>query len=126
MKDCVHELSVTLEDIMNGKTKKLAIIRDRLCNKCNGQGGEGVSQCDKCEGSGLITKLIQIGASIYSQSTIHCSDCNGEGETVSKRCIKCNGKKVCKEKKIIEVYIDKGVTDKYQYRFYGESDEFPG
>jgi len=45
MKDCAHELSVSLEDIMNGKTTKLAITRERLCGECNGNGGEGVATC---------------------------------------------------------------------------------
>jgi len=31
-----------------------------------------------------------------------------------------------KEKKIIEVDIDKGTPDKYPYTFHGEADEYPG
>ena len=33
---------------------------------------------------------------------------------------------MCKEKKIIEVAIDKGTPNNYQYKFNGEADEFPG
>jgi len=33
---------------------------------------------------------------------------------------------VVKEKKIIEVDIDKGTPDKYEYKFHGEADEYPG
>jgi len=33
---------------------------------------------------------------------------------------------VCKEKKIIEVSIDKGTPNNYQYKFHGEADEYPG
>jgi len=103
MKDCTFELSVTLEDIMSGKTKKLAITRDRLCTGCNGAGGEGVANCNTCNGRGMVTKMQQLGPSMYTQSTVHCSDCKGNGETVKMKCKKCNGKKVCKDKKILEV-----------------------
>merc|ERR1711976_945974 len=41
-------------------------------------------------------------------------------------CKTCNGKKVVKEKKIIEVAIDKGSPNNCQYTFHGEADEFPG
>ena len=37
-----------------------------------------------------------------------------------------DGTRLCKEKKVIEVNIDKGTPDKYQYTFHGEADEYPG
>jgi len=61
MKDCAHELSVSLADIMNGKTSKLAITRDRLCSECKGKGGEGVATCSACKGRGMVTKMTQFG-----------------------------------------------------------------
>lgn len=69
-----------------------------------------------------------IGPGMYSQSTSKCPDCNGRGEKIDHKnvCHNCNGKKVCKEKKMIEVEIDKGVPDGKEYTFYGEADEYPG
>jgi len=34
--------------------------------------------------------------------------------------------KIVKEKKILEVQIDKGTPNNYQYKFNGEADELPG
>jgi DnaJ family protein A protein 2 len=42
------------------------------------------------------------------------------------KCKTCDGKKVVKEKKIIEVQIDKGAPNGEKYVFHGEADEFPG
>ena len=42
------------------------------------------------------------------------------------KCKNCNGKKVVKEKKILEVQIDKGAPDQEKYVFHGEADEYPG
>jgi len=74
----------------------------------------------------MVTKMTQFGPGMYSQSTSPCTDCRGEGETCKKKCRKCQGKKVVREKKILEVYIDKGAIDKHQYKFTGEADEAPG
>jgi DnaJ-class molecular chaperone len=42
------------------------------------------------------------------------------------KCKNCNGKKVVKEKKVLDVEIDKGSPNNSQYTFHGEADEFPG
>jgi len=65
---------------------------------------------------------------MYTQSQGPCDDCRGKGEVIddANKCKTCMGKKVTKEKKIIEVDIDKGTPDKYHYTFHGEADEYPG
>jgi DnaJ family protein A protein 2 len=35
-----HQVKVTLEDLYNGKTTKIAVNRDRICPKCEGKGGK--------------------------------------------------------------------------------------
>ena len=37
-KDVVHQLSVSLEDLYNGTTRKLALQKNVICNKCDGKG----------------------------------------------------------------------------------------
>jgi DnaJ family protein A protein 2 len=72
--------------------------------------------------------MQQLGPGMYSQSTRPCDDCNGQGEVISEKdkCKTCDGKKVVKEKKIIEVQIDKGAPNGEKYVFHGEADEYPG
>lgn len=36
-KDCVHQLSVTLEELYNGSTRKLGVTRKVICDKCQGK-----------------------------------------------------------------------------------------
>lgn len=65
---------------------------------------------------------------MHTQSQGHFDDCRGKGEVIDEanKCKTCNGKKVCKEKKVIEVAIDKGTPSNGQYTFHGEADEYPG
>uniref|UniRef100_A0A8I3NT95 Uncharacterized protein n=1 Tax=Canis lupus familiaris TaxID=9615 RepID=A0A8I3NT95_CANLF len=39
-KNVVHQLSVTLEDLYNGATRKLALQKNVICDKCEGRGGK--------------------------------------------------------------------------------------
>uniref|UniRef100_A0A8C0DPS8 Chaperone DnaJ C-terminal domain-containing protein n=1 Tax=Balaenoptera musculus TaxID=9771 RepID=A0A8C0DPS8_BALMU len=42
------------------------------------------------------------------------------------RCKSCNGRKIVREKKILEVHIDKGMKDGQKITFHGEGDQEPG
>ena len=67
-KPVLHPLKVTLEDLYNGKTTKVAVSRDRICNKCDGRGGKAgaVKSCSGCNGKGMRTKMTQLGPGMYS------------------------------------------------------------
>ncbi len=47
---------------------------------------------------------------MIQQIRSHCSDCDGQGEKINAKdkCKTCDGKKIVRERKIIEVHIDKG------------------
>ena len=126
--DTLYPLAVTLEDLYNGKVKKIAINRNRTCVDCNGEGGSRAQDCRDCRGKGRVMKMQQIGPGMYTQSVGTCDTCSGEGRIVDPkyRCKKCKGKRVLEEKKVIEVQIDKGAPNKHRYNFHGESDEAPG
>jgi DnaJ family protein A protein 2 len=126
----VHQLEVTLEDLYNGKTSKLAVTRNQLCTTCKGSGaksGVNASQCRKCDGRGFRIIIKQMGPMIQQMQTV-CDACGGKGENIREedKCKSCKGKKVSKEKKILQVYIDKGMKNGQKITFAGESDEEPG
>ena len=105
-KSVLKPLKVKLEDVYNGKTAKMQITRDRICETCNGKGASkegGVKTCDACNGRGMRTKMMQLGPGMYSQSTGPCDVCRGEGEMIKDkdRCKACKGNKVVKLKKLI-------------------------
>jgi len=129
--DIVHEIVCSLEDMYKGKTTKLAVTRSVICTKCEGSGArEGISagKCATCDGSGVKIIVKQFGPGMIQQMRTVCNDCGGKGESLKEedKCKNCKGKKTTKEKKILQVYIDKGMKHGQKVVFSGEADEYPG
>jgi len=129
--DIVHEIQVTLEDLYKGKTSKLAVTRNVICTTCEGNGtktGVASGKCKVCDGKGMRIIIRQLGPGMVQQMQTMCSDCGGTGETISEddKCKTCKGKKVNKDKKILQVYVDKGMKHGQKITFAGEADEAPG
>jgi DnaJ homolog subfamily A member 2 len=129
--DVAHTLNVSLEDLYKGKMSKLAIIRNRVCAPCKGTGAskpEAVRGCSTCDGSGVRIMLNQIGPGMVQQVQTRCPSCHGAGETIADRfkCTACGGNKVSKERKVLEVYVDRGMANGQKIVFSGEANENPG
>ncbi|MCL4122160.1 UNVERIFIED_CONTAM: hypothetical protein GTU68_038758 [Idotea baltica] len=128
-KDVVHQLTVTLEELYNGATRKLSLQKFVICGKCEGVGGKKPPEkCPTCRGSGMQVRIQQLGPGMVSQVQSMCSECRGAGERVNQkdRCKTCEGRKVVREKKILEVNIDKGMEDGQKIMFSGAGDQEPG
>ncbi|XP_023029781.1 dnaJ heat shock protein family (Hsp40) member A4-like [Leptinotarsa decemlineata] len=128
-KDVVHQLTVTLEELYKGAVRKLALQKNIICDKCEGRGGKkgAVEQCPTCRGSGMQVQVQQLGPGMLQQIQSVCSDCRGQGERINPkdRCKQCLGKKVVRDRKVLEVHIDKGMTDGQKIIFNGEGDQEP-
>merc|ERR1719220_1956238 len=129
-KNLVHQLSVSLEDMYNGTVRKLALQKNVICPACDGIGGKegAVVRCTNCRGSGMQVRIQQLGPGMMQQIQSMCGECQGQGERIDPklRCKKCNGRKVNRERKILEVSVDKGMADSQKITFSGEGDQEPG
>ncbi|XP_078358272.1 dnaJ homolog subfamily A member 1-like [Oculina patagonica] len=129
-KDMIHQLKVSLEDMYNGTTRQLALQKNVICSKCEGRGGKkgAVVTCNTCHGSGMYVRINQIAPGMVQQIQTQCRDCGGNGERISDkdRCKNCQGRKTVKERKILEVHIDKGMKDGQKISFTSEGDQEPG
>jgi len=129
-KNLMHQLSVSLEDMYNGATRKLALQKNVICGDCDGQGGKegAVQRCPNCRGTGMQVRIQQLGPGMMQQIQSMCSECHGQGERIDPklRCKKCTGRKVTRERKILEVSVDKGMGDGQKITFSGEGDQEPG
>jgi len=96
-KDCVHQLSVTLSELYNGATRRLALRKSIICTGCSGHGGKegSVKKCDACQGSGMQMQIRHIAPGMVQQVQSVCRSCQGQGERINEkdRCKQCSGKK---------------------------------
>ncbi len=105
--DVNHPIKVSLEDLYNGKTVKLAINRSVMV---------GESQvCNACDGQGVVIELRQIALGMVQQVQKRCANCNGEGHIYQSK----------KERKVLEVHIEKGMKNGQKVVFSGMADEKP-
>ena len=128
-KDVAHVLKVSLEDVYKGKMTKLALSKTVLCQQCEGSGAKekGMkSTCSDCRGAGIKMVVRQIGPMIQQMQTV-CPTCRGQGKSIDPAnvCRSCNGKCTSKERKILEVHIEKGMQHEETIRFAGEGDQQP-
>lgn len=105
--DVNHPIKVSLEDLYNGKTVKLAINRQVLVGD--------PKMCSTCDGQGVVVELRQIALGMVQQIQRHCHDCEGEGYIAKKK----------KERKVLEVLVEKGMKHNQKITFRGMADEKP-
>jgi DnaJ family protein A protein 2 len=106
--DVVHAIKVSLDQLYNGATRKLAINREVIDNS------EPVTTCTECDGRGVKVQIIRMGPMIQ-QSQSACPRCNGEGKRY----------KIKKEREVLEVFIEKGAVNGQKIVFANKADEAP-
>jgi len=107
-KDVVQPLQVTLEQIYNGQTKKMAITRKVIDKK------KGVQTCDDCGGRGVKVEVVRMGPMIQQMQS-ECRACGGQGKSFQTK----------SEREILEVHIQKGSPDGHKMQFREMADEHP-
>lgn len=83
-KPSVVNLSVTLEELYNGRERKMDVERTRTCSGCSGTGAKPKTKprpCNACEGKGLVRAIRQMGP-FQQQVVIECPDCDGLGTKI--------------------------------------------
>lgn len=122
-------MQVSLEEIYNGAVRKLALQKSVICEKCEGRGGKkgAVEPCGTCHGKGVEIKIQEIMRGFVQKHEQICRSCQGQGEVINPkdRCKTCNGKKTVRDRKILEVHVEKGMLDGQRIVFSGEGDQEP-
>merc|ERR1712188_160392 len=108
-KDEVQPLSVTLEDLYNGKVRKLSVTRQVIDRSVE------VKTCQECDGTGVVIQMTRMGPMVQ-QTQSACGSCNGKGVTCKKKRVK----------EVLEVPVQKGAPSGHKITFQEKSDEHPG
>merc|ERR1719420_2466529 len=107
-KDVQQPLKVTLEQLYNGQTKKMAITRQVIDKK------KGVQECSDCGGRGVKVQVVRMGPMIQQMQSA-CSSCGGQGKSFKTK----------QDREVLEVHIPKGAPDNHKVVFREMADEHP-
>mmetsp|Transcript_7350 Transcript_7350/g.13627 ORF Transcript_7350/g.13627 Transcript_7350/m.13627 type:complete len:528 (-) Transcript_7350:99-1682(-) len=107
-KDVVQPIKVTLEQMYNGQTKKMAITRQVIDKK------KGVQECPECGGRGVKIEVIRMGPMIQQMQSA-CHSCGGQGKSFRTK----------QDREVLEVHIQKGSPDGHKIPFREMADEHP-
>ena len=121
------KVTLTLEEIANGVSKKIKVRKLVPCSACNGTGssdGKPGETCSRCHGSGRIM-TTQRGIFGMMQMASECPECQGEGKVIRNRCSRCNGEGVERQETIVEINVPAGVCGGMQIPMQGQGNAAP-
>ena len=121
-RDVQIEMTVELEEAINGVNKEITIPTMVSCEPCNGTGSKDGEKktCQTCNGMGQVR--MQQGMFSVQQT---CPDCRGQGQMISNPCGSCGGQGRKQEKRKLNVKIPAGVDQGDRIRLSGKGEAGP-
>jgi molecular chaperone DnaJ len=102
-------LEVTLEDVMRGATRRVAVPRQVACGSCAGTGVTRAPReeaCPACDGRGLTS--VARGHMVFSR---RCTGCAGTGRRAQAPCGACGGAATVPRSDVVDVRVPPGIVD---------------
>lgn len=120
-RDSIIRVDLSFDEAVYGCSKTINLTLNEKCSDCDGLGGHGKKTCDKCHGTGTITKDQQtLFGSFMTRTT--CDKCGGSGEIFEETCHTCRGTGRNRKNKDIEVTVPAGVDTGTQLRISGKGE----
>ena len=116
------KVTMTLNEVESGVTKKIKVKKQVACNTCGGSGAKDSSSkktCSTCSGSGYVRQVRSTFLG-HMQTTTACPTCSGTGSVITANCATCKGDGRNYESETIEIDIPAGVEDGMQLSMRGK------
>jgi molecular chaperone DnaJ len=116
------KVSLSLEEIANGVTKKIKVKKQLACKTCKGSGAKdskSVKTCTTCQGQGYVRQIKNTFLG-QMQTTTACPSCHGTGQMISATCASCKGSGHEVGEETIEIQIPAGVEEGMQLSMRGK------
>lgn len=120
-------LTLTLEEIANGVTRKIKVKKNTECPECHGSGAADNAQpetCQHCHGTGSVVTTRQTMFGMM-QTQQECPVCHGEGTIIKNKCKKCAGNGTVTGEEVVEINIPAGVADGMVVNIQGKGNAAP-
>lgn len=116
------KVSLTLEEVAKGITKKIKVKKQTACDTCGGSGAKdasSVSTCGTCRGSGYVRQVKSTFLG-QMQTTAACPTCKGSGQTITANCGSCKGDGRMYAEETLDIEIPAGVAEGMQLSMRGK------
>ena len=123
-RDIKIDIEVSLEDILENKTKKISLYKMVQCLRCQGSGAEpgtSLDECFTCRGTGQVQQIKRTPFGSVTHWTI-CPECGGEGKKPKKSCNVCKGEGRIKKEEKINIFIPAGVDSGQVIKIAGKGE----
>jgi molecular chaperone DnaJ len=118
--DLRYNLSLSLEDAVNGSNVKIRVPSMVYCKVCSGSGAKTGTQAETCTTCGGVGQVRMQQGFFSVQQT--CPDCRGRGQIIKDPCIACHGQGRVQEHKTLSVKVPPGVDNGDRIRLSGEGE----
>jgi molecular chaperone DnaJ len=116
-------ITITLEEMMSGTTKKVTVNRAAQCLDCSGTGAEfgNTKDCDECQGLGKKARTIR--HAFGDMSVVEdCHKCSSSGKIAQEKCQSCHGNGTIRRDEDIDINIPRGSISGVSYLVMGKGD----
>jgi molecular chaperone DnaJ len=116
------KVSMSLEDVKAGVSKKIKVKKQSSCYNCKGSGAKDASSvktCGTCGGSGYVKQVRNTFLGQMATTSV-CPSCHGNGKTITASCTVCKGDGLTLAEDTIEIEIPAGVEDGMQLSMRGK------
>jgi molecular chaperone DnaJ len=118
--DIAYQVSITLEEAVDGVERNIEVPRSETCPKCDGSGaapGTSPITCPSCSGSGQM--YIRQGFLTISRT---CDRCQGSGRVAQTPCQECRGQGRVRSMRKLKINIPPGADTGLRLRLVGEGE----
>ncbi|MBX3383962.1 MAG: molecular chaperone DnaJ [Phycisphaeraceae bacterium] len=123
--DLETEVSISLEEVLNGCERDVSFTRLDICTSCTGSGAKPGSKPAKCPTCGGQGRVQQSGLGGMFRMVVACPACGGRGQVITDFCDSCRGKGRTPKSRSLSVKIPPGIQDGQAIRVSGEGEPPP-
>jgi molecular chaperone DnaJ len=119
--DLAARVEVSLEEVVTGASREVALEAVATCEHCRGNGAEPgtpIRTCETCGGAGAVREVTRtpFGQMVRSGP---CPDCGGAGKRPEKPCEMCGGRGRLVRERTWEVEVPPGIESGQRIRIGG-------
>lgn len=119
--DIGHELEITLDEVLTGTERTIALEAVTICEHCRGNGAEpgtAIHTCETCGGRGQVQQVRRTAFGQLVQ-TAACPTCHGDGRTAEHPCEQCDGAGRVLRERSWDVDVPAGIESGQRIRIAG-------